>query len=372
MSIAQFIRNHDSLRSLARKAVNLRGKFALRAETKYRGEEFKRTIGALSPSDAPRVWHACVPHHGNLGDRAQWLCIQRWLRENYPDREILHFFTLGYLADPKYAQKKLKELIGKDDLIVFQSGYVFTGESRPEPIYYWLAQNFPHNKFVFMPATYFFRNEQLKARSKARYENLDATFIARERTSFEIAQEMFPNKKTVLCPDIVTTMIGRTPIPESERDGVLFCIRNDSERYYSDEDLSRLVDSFGNIRKAVVDTNVKLNPHGDAEVYKNAILAQIQDFSTYRCIATDRFHGVIFSLVANTPVVVLKTQDHKVTGGADWFTGVFPDFIRKTTDLEDARRSICELLEKNVGATRRLDDYFYRTYYKDLKSIVER
>lgn len=49
-----------------------------------------------------------------------------------------------------------------------------------------------------------------------------------------MAEEMFPDLPIRLYPDIVTTLIGQYKY-ENERNGILFCCRDDSEKYYDDE-----------------------------------------------------------------------------------------------------------------------------------------
>ena len=63
---------------------------------------------------------------------------------------------------------------------------------------------------------------------------------------------------------------------------------------------------------------------------------EIEDYSRYKIIITDRYHGTILSLVAGTPVIILKTNDHKVTTGADWFKGVYDEHVFLANDLKNA------------------------------------
>ncbi len=355
---------------MARACLHMRHRYQLRHEYKYRGQEFRDMISKLKPSDKPRVWYFCLPHHVNLGDRAQWVCIHRWLQEQYPDRELVEVFSLGSLANKGYAQRKIKELVGKDDVFYFHSGYNFTGESRPEPIYNWLTKTFVNHKFVFMPTTFNFRNEKLRNRSKKRYGRDSIVIVARDNKSYQTAKEMYPTKRLIVCPDVVTTMIGKYEFNEP-RDGVCFCTRVDSEKFYSDEQINALIAQFSDVRHEQCDTNVPMDNHADLKGFEEAILTMARKFASYKCVVTDRFHGTIFSLVANTPVIVLKTADHKVTTGADWFTGVFPDFVKKAEDLDDAARLAKEYLAGNVAQTQKLTDYFSREFYAKLKDFID-
>ena len=348
--IKNAVKKNDAIRSLGRQILKIRSRVRLRDEYRYRIDEFRNYFANVQPSEKARLWHACVPHHGNLGDRAQWICIHKWLQEQYPDREILEFYSLGYLGNKRFARKTLRKLVGPNDIIFFQSGYHFTGESRVEPIYHWLTKTFKNNKFVFMPVTFHFRNDKLRQQSAKRYGGRKSIVFA--------------------CPDVVTTMIGKYKF-DGPREGVLFCMRTDTEKYYADDQLQPLFDRYANVRHEICDTNVPMSNRFNAQEFEDAILGQIRKFASYKCVVTDRFHGTIFSLVANTPVVVLQTADHKVTSGADWFTDVFPDFIRKAKDIDEAIEDVAYYLEHNVASEKRLDDYFSREYYGKLRQFIE-
>lgn len=84
---------------------------------------------------------------------------------------------------------------------------------------------------------------------------------------------------------------------------------------------------------------------------------------------TDRYHGTIFSLCAGTPVVIIKTTDHKVTTGADWFNGIYDDYVYVAKDLENAIRISQKILKSNLAHTFR--PYFKTEYYDKLKSLFE-
>lgn len=61
-------------------------------------------------------------------------------------------------------------------------------------------------------------------------------------------------------------------------------------------------------------------------------------------IITDRYHGMIFSLISDTPVVVLGTNGHKVKEGATWFNNTYPNSIFFCESVEDAEVKVRELM----------------------------
>ena len=100
---------------------------------------------------------------------------------------------------------------------------------------------------------------------------------------------------------------------------------------------------------------------------KYYIESEIETYSNYQVTITDRYHGTIFSLCAGTPVIILKTTDHKVTTGADWFKGVYDDYVYVAEDLDDAFHKAKEILTKNLN--HQLKPYFKTEYYDKLKSL---
>lgn len=76
-----------------------------------------------------------------------------------------------------------------------------------------------------------------------------------------------------------------------------------------------------------------------------------------------------FALIANTPVIILKTTDHKVVTGADWFEGVYEDYVYVVNDLEEASQVAQQIV--TGFEYRKLPSYFKEKYYDRLKDIIE-
>lgn len=194
-------------------------------------------------------------------------------------------------------------------------------------------------------------------------------FLARDKVSFEKAQDMFPDINVKLFPDIVTTLIGQKQF-SGEREGILFCCRDDGEKFYSDSEIDELMEKCKKLRPVTkTDTTKRENAR---EVVSNAqqhIYKEIDDYSHYELIITDRYHGTILSLVAGTPVVIIKTTDHKVTTGAIWFEGVYDEYVHLADSLEDAYNIAEKVLQEKRNSTLR--PYFEPEYYSKLRSIFE-
>lgn len=318
-----------------------------------------------------RIWYFCVPTHSNLGDQAQACCIEKYFRKFFSDHIV---FKLSNNAFDFYEEKILmilKEKIKETDLIFFQSGYTFTGIHPYENMHRKIVENFPYNKIVFLPQTVKFKNQKILENVQNFYGKYDNIyFFARDKISYDIYKSIFPEHRNVHCfPDIVTTEIGNYDFNNNERNGILLCVRNDVEKLYSFQEISLFKEKLQKIAKvSLSDTNSETKENSLKEYWKK-IEETIDDYAQYQVIITDRYHGTIFVLIANTPVIILKTTDHKVVTGADWFEGVYEDYVYVVNDLEEASQVAQQIV--TGFEYRKLPSYFKEKYYDRLKDIIE-
>lgn len=318
-----------------------------------------------------RIWYFCVPTHSNLGDQAQACCIEKYFRKFFSDHIV---FKLSNNAFDFYEEKILmilKEKIKETDLIFFQSGYTFTGIHPYENMHRKIVENFPYNKIVFLPQTVKFKNQKILENVQNFYGKYDNIyFFARDKILYDIYKSIFPEHRNVHCfPDIVTTEIGNYDFNNNERNGILLCVRNDVEKLYSFQEISLFKEKLQKIAKvSLSDTNSETKENSLKEYWKK-IEETIDDYAQYQVIITDRYHGTIFALIANTPVIILKTTDHKVVTGADWFEGVYEDYVYVVNDLEEASQVAQQIV--TGFEYRKLPSYFKEKYYDRLKDIIE-
>lgn len=328
----------------------------------YRGET-RRAINLLTGMTPieKRVFFCAVPIHNNLGDQAQTNCIRNWIGENYPDFEVIELPAWPFYN--KTFKGMFEALIHKGNMIIVQSGYCTSEHHYNHKVHRYLASHFD-NPILIMPQTVNFYNEKEGFKTGEIYKkHKKLLFLARDKKSYEYAEKYFSGCKILLYPDIVTSLIG-TRSYEGERNGVLLCVRNDGEKLYSEEQIRRLREKFSNrgIKVEITDTN-----YSDAEKAKGIdtlIEDKIRAFSTYRVIITDRYHGTIFSMVANTPVIVLSTNDHKVKTGTEWFKGIYDGAYFNANSIEEAYEMAMKIVEEkpiihNVA-------YFKENYYDKL------
>lgn len=324
-----------------------------------------------------KVFLFSIPTHPNLGDQAQLMCTEKWIKENFPNYllvEMDHLYSPLDNGNPKalvfntklFQYIVLKLIIRKNDIFVGHSGYFFVDHHGGWFSYDFLLQHW-NNRFVILPQTVNFYTPvviQMASRSFGNKKNL--TLLCRDEVSYQKAKEMFGSTQLLLYPDIVTSLIG-TRTYDNTRDGVLFCMRDDIEAFYKPSEIDALMKRFGNIRMEKVDTTLKISAKTMKKNRDKLINGMIEKFSTYQVVITDRYHGTIFSAIANTPVVVISSADHKLSSGVKWFPkDVYGDNVQFAKDLDDAYVKALEILAQKE--LRKNPPYFKENYWDKLAS----
>lgn len=317
------------------------------------------------------VYYLGITEHQNLGDNAQHYCIKKWIAKNYPENQMVMVDATTVVMRNAGWLRWFKRTFRVDkDIIVFQSGYCTQDLGGYHDLMHRIiADNFPSARILMMPQTIFFQNEENRKRTSESYDKcMKMLFLARDEVSFHQAEVMFPRLQVKLFPDIVTTLIGKFSF-SNERSKIFICRRNDGEKYYSAADLENLKKRLeclapvevGDTQYEGTDLRSRL---------KEALEAVIERMSHYKCVVTDRYHGTIFSLCANTPVIIIKTNDHKVVTGADWFKGVYDNHVYVANNLDDA----CRKAEEICGGFDyvQLKPHFETEYYDRLKEIFDK
>ena len=321
-------------------------------------------------ADQKKIYYFGIPEHNNLGDIAQTYCTKQWVNENYPNRVLIEAKTRTTF-DSRFLTF-VKEKWNDDDIILFQSGYCTRTKNPDHLMHLNIAKKFPNAKMVILPQTVKLSDPSDIKKTRDIFDKCKKLkFITRDKLSYKFAREFVSDERLECYPDIVTSLIGRVST-NGVRKGVLLCVRNDDEKYYTDQEISHLKKALSICfsRVDITDTN---STKGAEEVFNNLeeeINIKLKQFSSYECVITDRYHGTIFSLVSNTPVIVIKTNDHKVTSSIEWFKGVFNQYsVQFADNLDDAYLKASYISKNKINVIN--NDELYNKYYKErLKSLV--
>lgn len=362
--------------SFAKGANRTVGRFVRNAvaypEMRERNGALLKRLSYLSEvGGSPRIWYFGVPRHSNLGDLAQKFCISRWLESHYDGWEIVKIASAEFNGGVQRTIEQLRCLVEPDDIFVMQSGHTMDGLHIDEPAHRSIPNAFPENRVVFFPTSIAEMSRRgLRKDSRAIDPHPRTLFLARDPVSFEKAKRLYPHVNIRLFPDVVTSLIGSYSF-SFERAGVLLCMRNDGEKLYSYDAIDALAGRLEEIFPVErVDTTVDWRSVDlDSEVAWRRIEGVIESYARYRVIVTDRYHGTIFARIAGTPVVVLKTTDHKVTSGAQWFIDAGDEAIAISANLEEAEVLARELADRFPDGKEA--PAFATSYYDALQDIIE-
>lgn len=319
--------------------------------------------------ETQRIFYLGITAHSNLGDMAQHYCICRWIQQNYPNANLIKIES-DTVVFPNYNFLSiLKKYYRDNDIIIFQSGYTTQDlGGNHELMHRLVIDAIPYAHILMMPQTIFFKHEENRLRTSKCYNQAkNMLFLARDMVSYEQAKEMFPDITVKPFPDIVTSLIGTLNFNHT-RNGVCVCVRDDSEKFYNEIEIKKLCKDISRYASVTItDTTINENYLEIRNNLQKYIENAIEKFSRYNVIITDRYHGTIFSLAAETPVIIIKSNDHKVVTGADWFKGIYDDYVFVAKDLNEAKDLCIKLL--NTQLSHKMKPYFSEHYYEKLKEF---
>lgn len=317
------------------------------------------------------VFFVGVPMHKNMGDQAQKYCIEKWIGENYPDYQLLEFPTWPFYNN--HFKTSFEKCVMTDDIFVIQSGYCTTSSHFDHYMHRYIVKKFS-NPVLIMPQTVLFNRKSdpgKTARIYAAHKKL--LFLARDEKSYEDAKKYFKGTVVRKFPDIVTTLIGDENFQSRKsREGILICVRNDGEKKYADSEVLEIRQHFSSMGVTcdISDTNSDLPLEELQRNFESELIKTLAYFGKHKVVITDRYHGTIFSMISNTPVIVLATLDHKVKSGTDWFRNVYDGSFYNADSIQEAILIADKLLQNKVSVQN--SAYFKNEYYGHLKELFER
>lgn len=307
-----------------------------------------------------------APAHSNLGDQAQSYCIERIIREKDSDSKIWFFDEEQIIRNYYELLYVIKQNIRENDIVYLHSGYRLTDLYMvSENIVEIMLDTFKERKILFLPQTINFQNTEM-AENLSRKISSNITIMCRDRFSYKKSLELFPQAKSLLFPDVVTSLIGRREYCY-DRSGILACLRaeDDGESAFHFEQINGILEKTAdNNQINYTDTTICEDWHEIVKNKEKYIFEEIDKYAHFSLVITDRFHGTVFALAANTPVIVLPTKDHKVTSSLEWFSeaGINSLFYCDRIDrLGDIIQTALSKIEYKTNP-----DYLYNKYFSDL------
>jgi pyruvyl transferase EpsI len=256
-----------------------------------------------------------IPEYGNLGDQAITYAEIEFLRKYVPGVNILRIpeeLCVEYIWPMKrLAQKKCFVFISHG------GGNMGTLYKYQEQRRQMLIRHIKNNPIVVFPQSVDYSEgskEHLKAR-KLYYGNRNLQLYARDYANYKKMKALFPKVNVDCVPDIVSSLSERAG--SGKRKGILLCLRADREKNESSkQSIEKLLCSIPADDREFLDTYgaCYAAPYG---MQKEQIEKFWERMQHAELVITDRLHGMIFSMITNTPCIAFDNTTGKVAAFYD-------------------------------------------------------
>lgn len=292
-----------------------------------------------------RLFLLNIPSHGNLGDHLLSIAEQQFFADNFPNREVV----LVSSADLYYSIRLALMDVHDDDVLCVTGGGFMGSLYEEEERFLTIIKRFPNNKIVFFPQTIYYEaspkgEAQIQRAAKVYSGHKNLYVMARDRMTYELlVNRLMPNAKNrvFLTPDIA--LYAHAP-QGNKREGVMWCLRRDAEINVNNDNIVQAI-------KAIFEKRSLLQNHTDTYVYRSIAIenenqevkAKMDEISKARLVITDRLHGMIYSLITDTPVIALDNLSKKVSQVYNLWLKDIP-FVKVVDDTNDLEKIIDSML----------------------------
>ncbi|HEY9849895.1 MAG TPA: polysaccharide pyruvyl transferase family protein [Leptolyngbyaceae cyanobacterium] len=303
------------------------------------------------------------PYWPNVGDQAQAIAIHAWLKNHFPTLPVIEV----HKDECQDLLPALKSLVGPTDIFFLHSGGNLGDRGKwSESRRRLLITTFPNNQIVSLPQTIYFSDTPIGRQEQENTRRIYAThpkltIMGRDPRSGEIAAQMFPNAQTFCRPDFVLSMPPREPKEQNNPPKALLCLRLDDESALKEEQRQEIGNRLP-YKCQYYDTTLD-KPIAAGE--REAVLENTLDlFMSSDVVVTDRYHGLIFSVLCRKPCVVISTVDHKLTSAMDWFNEV--PFVTLAQSIDE----IPALVEHCLAIESREVPDWNAKYFDNIPAII--
>ena len=256
------------------------------------------------------------PTTGNIGDHAIIYGEEKVLQDrgiNYfrvSAKEMIYFFKMNL-------NKKVSE---SDYIFITGGGNVGSLWRNEQERINKVLNDFKNNKIIVFPQTvYYHENEfgDMCLELDCKYYNgcKDLTIYARDEKTYKFLNEKL-KIKTELVKDMALNLDYRKT--NNNRNGIVFCIRNDKEKNVDSEQMEKLVkeikQKYPQDTITFMDTVIKTKQEFSYKDGKKEFIKIIKLFQNSKLVVTDRLHGMIMSVITDTPCIAMNNTSGKVKG----------------------------------------------------------
>lgn len=314
-----------------------------------------------SSKKCKRLFLLNIPSHGNLGDHLLSVTEQQFLADNFPEREVV----LVPSADLYYSIRVALMDVREDDVLCVTGGGFMGSMYAEEERFLTIMKRFPHNKIVFFPQTIYYeptlKGETLIQKAAQVYSSHKHLYVmARDRKTYDLlVNRLMPESKhhVFLTPDIA--LYAHAPQGNS-REGVMWCLRQDAERNVENDAIVQAIKNIFEMRSLPQHhTDTYVNRSILLENEQSEVQAKMGEISKAQLVITDRLHGMIYSLITDTPVIALDNLSKKVSQVYNlWLKDIpFVKVLNDASDLENIIESMLQQTDCQYNAAEIIKKY---------------
>ena len=94
---------------------------------------------------------------------------------------------------------------------------------------------------------------------------------------------------------------------------------------------------------------------------------KLNEFAGAEVVIADRLHAMVFAAISNTPCLVLRNNNHKITGTYEWISEL--PYIKMADDISQVEQYLPELMAMKDC---RYDPTTYSDEYSALRDAVKK
>ena len=330
------------------------------------------------PDDRQRFFMFGVPTYNNLGDLAIAHAEKRFFEKYLPE------FLYIEITEPQTdkAIEELLPLLQDDDIIGYSGGgnigSVYLNHERARRKVF---STFINHKTISFPQSVNFLDtpegqKELKLSQEAYNKNPNLTIVARESKSLAKFQQYF-KAKVLFTSDIVLSL--NPELADVKRDGVLFILREDSEKVTDDQlidQLSKRIEKAGTEVDQTDTTMPEYADDGEEETGKRTVNLverrdlihdKLKEIKSSQVVVTDRLHGMVFAVITKTPVLVFDNSYGKASFSYyNWLREL--NYVDHTKETDPNK--ILTIL-KRLSEVKEKDDYDLTHTFDDLVDLIK-
>ena len=307
-----------------------------------------------------------IPSHGNLGDHLLSIAEQQFFKDYFPQYKLVLISSADLYFSISISLRQVKS----NDVLCITGGGFLGSLYAEEQRFFKILRKFPNNKVIVLPQTIYYedtsKGRMMLSKAVKQYAKHKHLYvIARDKKSYDLlAETLMKDRKEHIAftPDLALYLKFCN---SHKGEGVLWCLRNDNEVNVCNKriilQLQKDVSSFG-LKERYTDTYV--NYPISISMEETEVKKKIEEISKAKIVITDRLHGMIYSVITGTPVIVMDNISGKVKQVYDQWIKHIP-YIRFIDNLQNSKTYIEELLKINKT------DYLKEGVISKYKPIID-